>query len=200
MKIFILFGALIAMLGLISGSTSPEEKMELPSLHIIKEATLSPCYSCRSPEDFAQGYVNTALFLSEVGRKRNEPDLVFNGTPGSGSQDYFEAAGDEMSLVADLGPKLPLEDVSALRAFNLERVHSFPAYTRFASVAKVEANHTYAVVLNSTERRGLFVFRVTDYIPNKKVSLEYAVEAYQMNGRSAWASSPGFGWETGNSR
>jgi hypothetical protein len=186
--------ALVVLSDFAGGQTS-ELNPKLPTLHQIKEITLAPSYSCRSSEEFSKGYASTALFLSDFGG----PDLVFNG--GCGAADYFQAAtaGDDMSLVADLGTGISLEELSAHRAFNVEGVHSFEAYSKFAREVKVEPDHTYGVLLNATNRRGLLVFTVTEYVRNKKVSLRYAVESYQvMLGRQV--ASPGFEWERGNSR
>ena len=177
----------------IGQTSAPTNK--LPTLHQIKEVTLAPSYSCRSSEEFGKGYASTALFLSDFGG----PDLLFNGA--CGSVDYFEAAtsGDEMSLVADLGTAISLEELSAHRAFNVEGVFSFDKYSKFAKAVKVEPDHTYAVLVNATNRRGLLVFTVTEYVPNKKVSLRYAVEAYQVM-LNRPVASPGFEWERKNSR
>jgi len=184
---------------LLAGGKGPESNVELPALHQIKEATLTPAYSCRSSEDFGKGYGNTALFLSGFAKERNGPDLLFNGA--CGSEDYFEAAtaGDDMSLIADLGANVPLEDISAARSFNVQRVHSFPAYSKFAKAVKVEPNHTYAVLLNAREKRGLFVFTVAEYVRNRTVSLKYAVKSYQVTPSGQVASS-GFSWEQRNAR
>lgn len=172
-------------------------KYELPELHIIKTVTLSPSYSCRSADDFQKGYAGTALFLSAYSKQRNSPDLLFNGA--CRSEDYFHAstAGDDMSLIADLGENVSLEAVSASRAFNLKRVHSFAEYSKFANSVKVVANHTYAVLLNTSDKRGLIVFTVVDYVPNEHVELRYAVKSYQIvpNGRVV---TPGFDWEKPN--
>jgi hypothetical protein len=189
----------ICGLCLLAGGKVSESNVELPPLHQIKEATLIPAYSCRSSEEFRKGYENTALFLSEFAKRRTGPDLLFNGA--CGSEDYFEAstAGDDMSLIADLGANVPLEDISASRSFNVQRVHSFPAYSKFAKAVKVEPNHTYAVLLNARDKRGLFVFTVAEYVPNKKVSLRYAVKSYQVT-PSGQVSSSGFSWEQRNAR
>jgi hypothetical protein len=176
---------------------SQEQKAELglPALHTIKTATLSPAYSCRSPKEFQAGYENTALFLSKYSTKRNSPDLLFNGA--CGSKDYFEGAtaGDDMSLIADLG-EVPLEEVSASKAFNFKRVHSFDLYSRFAEEAPVEARHTYVVLISKRDLRGLFMFSVRSYVPNSRVDLQFAVKEYQvLNVRE---QSAGFDWESGN--
>jgi hypothetical protein len=182
---------------LLAGGRGAEQKIELPALHQIKEVTLSPSYSCRPPEEFNKGYEGTALFLSDYARRRNGPELLFNG--GCGAEDYFESAtaGDAMSLVADLGADVELEDLSASRSFNLQRVHRYSAYSKFSKVAKVEAGHTYAVLVNESDKRGLFVFTVAEHVPNKLVRLRYAVKSYQVTpgGR---VSSPGFSWDQRN--
>ncbi|MDQ3649380.1 MAG: hypothetical protein M3458_03695 [Acidobacteriota bacterium] len=174
-----------------------DKRFELPELHTIKTVTLSPSYSCRSSVESQQGYQNTALFLSAYSKQRNSPDLLFNGA--CRSEDYFLAstAGDDMSLIADLGTDVPLEEVSASRAFNLKRVHSYSEFSKFVKAVKVELNHTYAVLLNESDIRGLFVFRVVGYVPNEKAELRYAVQSYQImpNGQ---IRSEGFDWEKAN--
>ena len=172
------------------------ESYSLPKLHVINSVTLSPSYSCRSKDDFKKGYEKTALFLSSYSKKRNSPDLLFNGA--CGSEDYFVAAtsGDSMGLIADLGTDASVEELSAHLVFNKQNVHSFPSYSRFAQAVKVEANHTYAVLLNSSDIRGLFIFTVTTYVPNKRVEIRYAVKDYQI--LDLKAKSPGFSWEQKN--
>lgn len=172
----------------------PAKDFELPQLHTIGTVTLSPSYSCRSADDFQQGYVNTALFLSAYAQRRNSPDLLFNGA--CQAQDYFEAstAGDDFSLIADLGGNVSLHDVSASRAFNLKRVHSFADYSKFAATVSVVANHTYVVVLNNSEKRGLFVFTVDEYVPNQRVVLRYAVKSYEISPTQHHVRSEGFDW------
>ena len=189
--------AAVCGLYLLAGGRAAEQKIELPALHQIREVTLSPSFSCRPEEDLKKGYEQTALFLSDFARRRIGPDLLFNG--GCGSEDYFEAAtaGDDMSLVADLGADVQLEDLSASRSFNLERVHRYSAYSKFSQVAKVEAGHTYAVLLNERDKRGLFVFTVAEHVPNKLVRLRYAVKSYQVT-TGGQAASPGFSWDQKN--
>lgn len=164
----------------------------LPELHTIKTVTLAPSYSCRSSEDFGRGYEKTALFLSDYSKRMNAPDLLFNGA--CKSEDYFESstAGDDMALIADLGTDVSIEQLSAHLAFNKQNVHSFPAYSKFAQAVKVEANHTYVVLLSKSGVRGLFIFTVTSYVPNERVKLKYAVKEYQI--LDVKAQSPGFSW------
>ena len=141
----------------------------------------------------------TALFLSDYARQRNSPDLLFNGA--CRAVDYLEAstAGDDMSLVADLGTGISLDDLSASQAFNVRRVHASAAYSKFARVATIEQGHTYAVLLNASDKRGLFMLSVTEHVPGAKVTLRYAVKAYEVmpGGR---ISSPGFQWDRANGR
>lgn len=197
MKSFILSLIIVLGISVSIAAQNVSEKYELPELHAIKTVTLSPSYSCRSSDAFQKGYANTALFLSVYSKQRNSPDLLFNGA--CRSEDYFKAstAGDDMSLIADLGENVSLEEVSASQAFNLKRVHSFAEYSKFADSVKVQANHTYAVLLNESDKRGLFVFTVVNYVPNEKVELRYAVKSYQImpNGRIV---SAGFDWEKKN--
>ena len=162
---------------------------------MIKTVDLSPSYSCRSETAFRQGYAGTALFLSGYSRERNSPDLLFNGA--CKSEDYFEGstAGDDMSLVADLGD-VPLDEVSSSRAFNFKRVHSFELYSKFAQAAPVQVHHTYAVLIDKRDLRGLFVFRVNDYQPNTHINLSYAVREYQMV--NVAGESKGFDWSAEN--
>src|SRR5260221_352013 len=157
----------------------PQEDFGLPTLHQINSVILSPSYGCRSEEDFQHGYRDTALFLSQHSKKINSPDLLFNGA--CKSEDHFQGstAGDDMSLIADLG-KFPLEQVSARLAFNTRHVHSFGLYSKFTDQVKVQKKHTYAVLINKQQVRGLFVFTVDDYVPNKSVRLRYAVKEYQL--------------------
>ncbi len=103
-----------------------------------------------------------------------------------------------LAKIADLGKNVVLEDVSAHLALNMRNVHSFDVYTKFALNVSVQPNHSYAVVLNKNEVRGLFVFTVTDYVPNKKVALRYVIKSYQVT--HIIDQSPRFNWERKNSR
>lgn len=176
------------------GKTPKPEKAELPELNVIKTITLSPCYSCRTPEEFARGYEQTALFLTEHSRRRNAPALLFNGFQRG--PDYFQVsmAGAEVSVVADLGGGFELADLTAQ-----EFLHGLPSADgrertpmQFRAQAPVVVGHTYALVINKGEYRGLLYFTVTAYEPNQRVELRYAVkhyEALELVGRS-----PGFSW------
>ena len=138
----------IASILLIPASLIAQDKKPdpgLPELHTIKTVTLSPTYGCRSKEEFRGGYSKTALFLSKSSDDRNSPDLLVNGA--CDSEDFFQdsTAGDDMSLIADLGA-VPLEEVTTSKAFNFKRINSMELYSRFTQEAKVEANHTYVVL------------------------------------------------------
>ena len=182
----------VASILLLTSSAAVAQNYGLPELHTINSVTLSPNYGCRSQEDFSRGYEKTALFLSDYSKRMNAPDLLFNGA--CKSEDYFEAstAGDDMALIADLGTDISIEQLSAHLAFNKQNFHSFPAYSKFARAVKVEANHTYVVLLNKSDLRGLFIFTVTNYVPNERVKLKYAVKEYQI--LDVKAQSPGFSW------
>lgn len=165
----------------------------MPVLHTIQNATLSPSYSCRTG-DKKPGYGETALFISEFSKRFNNPDLLFNGA--CRAADYFTAstAGDDMSLIADLGENVSLEELSASKAFNVKGIHSFAEYSKFAMSVAVAENHTYAVLLNESGKRGLFLFTVVKYVQNEKVELNYAVKSYQILSGDGAVSSEGFNW------
>jgi hypothetical protein len=182
----------------LTSASQKNEDLGLPQLHKTVSVTLGPSYSCGSGGQVQSGagsYESSALFLSKYSHQMNAPELLFNGA--CGAEDYLQSslAGDEMSLIADLG-KVPIENVASQFVFNAKGVHSFDLYTKFAKVAKIQANHTYAVVVNSSRVRGLFVFTVVDYVPNKKLDLQYAVKDYQV--LSVQSQSPGFDWGKGN--
>lgn len=192
-----LFTAILLLLTLnVYSQQKQKEDFGLPVLHIIKETTLSPNYGCRSAEDFKKGYAETALFVSDYSKRRNSPDLLFNGA--CNSEDYFEAstAGNDVALIADYGENILIENISADKIFNLQRVAVDEAYTKFTTRSKVQKNHTYAVILTKNELRGWFVFTVTDYVKNKKVDLKYAVKMYEIYSSKVRAND--FSWEKGN--
>lgn len=174
-----------------SAAQNTTQNFSLPELHTIKTVTLSPPYSCRSPEQFQQGYESTALFLSAYSKQRNVPDLLFNGACKSGN--YFQP-GNTFSLIADLGSEVLFAEVSASRAFNVRRVHSFADYSKFVRAVNVALDHTYAVVLNEDDFRGLFIFKVIEYVPDERVVLQYAVKSYQVT-PTRGVTSAGFDWE-----
>lgn len=167
-------------------------KTDLPELNVVREITLSPTYSCRAPEEFTTGYARTALFVSEYSKRRNSPDLLFNGA--CKSEDYFESstAGDDMALIADLGT-VPFDEVSASRALNFRRVNTPSDYSEFRQTAVAAGGHTYAVLINKSDIRGLLVFAVTGYTPNTSVSIKYAVKSYEVLRSGSRAA--GFSWE-----
>jgi hypothetical protein len=103
---------------------NPNINLNLPTLNVVQTAVLSPSYSCRSAADFAKGYASTAVFLSGYSKDENAPELLFNGA--CGAADYFDVntAGDEMSLIGDLG-NTPLTSVTTDSAFNLKNVAAF---------------------------------------------------------------------------
>lgn len=163
-----------------------QQDFGLPELHKINSATLGPSYSCRPQEDFKRGYQKTGLFLSKYSHDMHAPELLFDGA--CGGADLFQSpgdGGDTMNLIEDMG-EISLEDVTAQSVFQTRDAH-------FDSHAKVQLDHTYAVLVNEFVVRGLFVFTVVAHIPNQKVDLKYAVKEYQVvNGRIE--TSHGFDW------
>ena len=191
MKGIVLLASFLGFAALTPQKPQPHEDFGLPQLHKINTITLSPSYSCRSVEDFQQGYGNTALFLSGYSRRRNSPELLFNGA--CEAHDYLEST--DLGLIADLG-EIPLEKVTAHLFFNTKNIASFDLYSRFARSVEVRPNHTYAALLNGGEIRGMLVFTVTGYVPNQRLDLMYAVKKYEIFATKS--QSPGFDWETEN--
>ncbi|HKS27854.1 MAG TPA: hypothetical protein VJS44_08550 [Pyrinomonadaceae bacterium] len=172
------------------------ESYSLPELHVIKTVTLAPTHSCRSTEEIQKGFQESALFLSDYSRKRNGPDLVFDGACRSRDYFYSSTAGDDMALIGDLGTNVQLEKLTAHDAFNMRNVNTPADYTRFVRMVQVVEGHTYVVLLNKREIRGLFVFTVVNHVPNQRVLLRYAVKEYQI--MEAKAQSEGFDWGRDN--
>jgi hypothetical protein len=128
----------------------------------------------------------------------NSPDLLLNGA--CGAVNYFESstAGDDMALIADLGPNVPVGSVSAAQAFNLRRVAGSDNESRFTRSAPVVSGHTYVVLINKSHIRGLIVFTVTTFEADKRAELDYVVKAYDIQRRLA--RSEGFDWERKSDR
>jgi hypothetical protein len=200
-SVFILLVGIVLTTGLLliglapifaASGQSKQRDLGLPELHKINLATLQPAYSCRSSEDFEKGYEETALFLSKFSREMNSPELLFDGA--CGAEDFLHSS-DSMNLIADLG-EIPLRNVSAHLAFNTRSIHSFDFYSKFAQVVKIRPKHTYAMVVNESFVRALFVFTIVRYVPNKQLDIEYAVKEYQV--LSVQSESPGFDWTMEN--
>jgi hypothetical protein len=189
---------LIALMLLATLSSHAQDKYKLPDLHTIKTVTLAPSYGCRSAEEFQKGYQGSALFLSDYAKQHNSPDLLFNGA--CGSEDIFQAAtaGDDLALIADLGDGLKLENISAQDVYSTFWPHKppFVQETKYVTHVPVKLNHTYAVVLDKSDIRGLFIFTVVGYMLNQSVDLRYAVKNYQV--QQTVAGSSGFDWSKTN--
>jgi len=139
------------------------KNLGLPELHKIQKITLSPSYSCRTPEEFGQGYANTALFLSSYSKQRNSPELLFNGA--CHGTDYFSSAtaGAQLDVLSDFG-EVSLKNLVASDVFGPHR--TVDSMADFRQELKVQAGHTYAVLINKGEVHGFFFFQVVNYVPN----------------------------------
>ncbi|HEY2915373.1 MAG TPA: hypothetical protein VGK21_18555 [Candidatus Angelobacter sp.] len=190
MKSLFLAASLLVMASPASVQNKPRD-LGLPELHKIQKITLSPNYGCRTPEEFAQGYANTALFLSSYSRQRNSPELLFNGA--CGGPDYFTSAtaGAQLDVISDFG-EAPLKDLIASDVFGLHR--TVDSMANFRQELKIQAGHTYAVLINKGDIHGFFFFQVLKYIPNHKLDLEYVVMNYSFFHEEQ--HSPGFDWST----
>lgn len=164
--------------------------IDLPQLHLIKRITFKYPYSCQpGPSSFE----NCALFLTDYGLSRNMPDLLYNGACGSDNSFDVMLAGEDFGLLSDLGD-VPLENVTASRAFNYENMVG--KYNTFAEVISVVQGHTYVAVLAKQEIRGLFVFRVENYERSGPATIAYAVKQYGVI--QSFEESPGFSWNATN--
>lgn len=162
----------------------------LPELHVIKRAAFKYPYSCQpSPSS----YEGCALFLTDDGASRNAPDLLYNGA--CGSDDYFDVmlAGNDFGVLSDLGD-VPLENLTASRAFNYENVFGKP--NTFTNTIDVVQGHTYVALLAKREIRALFVFRVEHFEPSGPATIAYAVKQYGVI--QSVDEAPGFSWNATN--
>lgn len=190
MKSLFLAAALLLTASPASVQNKPRD-LGLPELHKIQKTTLSPSYGCRTPEEFAQGYANTALFLSGYSRQQNSPELLFYGA--CSGPDYFlsATAGAQLDVISDFGA-VSLDGLVASDVFGPHR--SVNAMADFRHELPVQAGHTYAVLINKGEVHGFFFFQVVKYIPNQKLDLEYVVMNYSVFHEEQ--RSPGFDWST----
>ncbi|MGZ3768580.1 MAG: hypothetical protein ACXVCP_02450 [Bdellovibrio sp.] len=158
----------------------------MPTLHKIETYTFQASYSCNG------SYEKSALFMSDFSKQRNSPDLLFDGT--CGSQLYIEAttAGDDYSVISDLG-NVPLESVSASKSFNYDRTVGHD--NTFKETMPVVAGHTYAVLISKSDIRALYVLKV-DTITNGQMKIRYAVKSYSI--QASQVEVPGFNWDQGN--
>lgn len=166
-----------------------QQDFGLPVLHTINSATLGPSYSCSQDHDLQRGYQNAGLFLSKYSHDMRSAELLFNGACRSADRLHSPGAGDSMNLIEDMG-EIPLENVTAHSVFQTRGAY-------FESSAKVQINHTYAVLVNESDVRCLFVFTVVGHISNERLDIRYAVKDYQV-ATSRAQSSPGFDWGKGN--
>lgn len=156
----------------------------LPELHTIKSAILEPSYSCRSADEFQRGYEKTALFLSNYSRDMNSPELLFDGACRGDDFVHSALAGDSMSLIEDMG-EIALADATAQSVFLKNGLH-------FTQLVKVQLNHTYAVLVNESYKRALFLFTVVGHVPHERLDIDYAVKEYQV--LNVQSQSPGSDW------
>lgn len=164
--------------------------INLPELHVIKRITFKYPYGCQPGPS---SYENSALFLTDYGMSRNMPDLLYVGACGSDNVFNVMLAGQDFGLLSDLGD-VPLESISASRAFNYENVVGKD--NTFNDVISVVQGHSYAALLAKEEIRGLFVFRVENYERSGPATLAYAVKQYGVI--QSVQESPGFSWNATN--
>lgn len=168
-------------------SMSPQTMSDLPELHKIEIYTFQAPYSCKGD------YSKSALFLSSYSKQRNSPDLLFNGACNSPLYIEASTAGDDFSLISDLG-EVPLESVSASKSFNYDRIVGMD--NTFKANMPVAEGHTYSVLISKSEIRALYVLKVDKILPNGIMIIHYAVKSYSI--QKTVNESPNFDWEKGN--
>jgi hypothetical protein len=89
---------------------------------------------------------------------------------------------------------MPVEALSAWRAFNPSGLSTPDSWTPFRREVSVVQGHTYAALLSDRERRALLLFQVESHVPNRRVDLRLVVKQYQL--LRLEAESPGFSWES----
>jgi len=159
----------------------------LPGLHQIKTITLPSPYSCGG------SYEKSAIFLSDFSRDKNAPDLLYNGACGSENNLEASTAGDDFSLIADLG-EVNLEAVTAAKAFNLKNMVG--SDNTFKENAKIKLKHVYAVLTSKAEIRSLIIYKVISHNKDGRLTLQYAVKSYSL--QETIKESSGFDWEKKN--
>jgi hypothetical protein len=153
-----------------------------PQIGVSRTIELTPSYSCRPSEEFHRGYQKTALFLSEEMRRRNSPDLLFNGA--CGSENYFQPAthGGNFSVIADLSTKPAAAAAGTERLMQLDAQKDRETLKKmgFDNEAAVVPGHTYAILLHKNGVRGLVIVTVTKHVQDQSVQLTYGVLDYQV--------------------
>lgn len=168
-------------------SLSTQSISDFPELHKIEVYTFQAPYSCKGD------YSKSALFLSSYSKQRNSPDLLFNGACNSPLYIEASTAGDDFSLISDLGD-VSLESVSASKSFNYDRTVGMD--NTFKANMPVIEGHTYSVLISKSEIRALYVLKVDKILPNGMMVIRYAVKSYSI--QKTVNESPNFDWEKGN--
>jgi len=138
-----------------SGTTAPPAttgqttSSSMPTLYQIVHVTLSPTFSCRSAQDIAAGYANTALFLSDSSKNLNAPELLFDGACGAPDNFGVQMAGDDLILITDYGA-VALTDWATDNVFFSTTQRQVGAIASFTMQKPVQVGHTYGVVINKS--------------------------------------------------
>jgi hypothetical protein len=170
-------------------TVNAKQNEDMPELHLIKTITLESPYSCNG------SYEKSAVFLTDYSIRRNSPDLLYNGA--CGSKNYIDAstAGDDFSLISDLG-NVDIRKVSASKAFNFKR--TVGQDNTFKETAVLIKGHVYAVLTSKSDIRSLVIYKLIEHTPGKSATFEYAVKAYSI--QSTEIESPYFSWGERNYR
>ena len=174
MKILVVGALLLA--SAFWGSQQNQEDLGLPVLDQIRTVALHPSYGCRPEEEFKKGYQETALFLSKYSKDHNSPELgFFSGQCGSG--DFFQMS--HFDLISDLG-EVPIEELTAEKVYNFHVFDTPENYSQFTGWIRPVLGHTYALLMNRGDVRGLVFFTITGHEQNQKLELRYVVRQYEL--------------------
>ncbi len=161
----------------------------LPQLHQVNTIKLKAPYSCNG------SYKKSAIFLTDYSESRNSPDLLYNGACGSKKYIGASTAGDDFSLIADLGD-IDIEKVTASKSFNFQR--TVGSDNTFKESARLIKGHTYAVLTSKSDIRSLVIYKLTELKPNGEAKFEYSVKSYSI--QESIDEAPGFSWEQESTR
>lgn len=157
----------------------------LPTLNEIKTVVLEASYSCNG------SYEKSAVFLSKSSKESNAPDLLYRGTCRAGNYIDASTAGDDFSLIADLG-NVSLKKLTPSKMFNFE--NTVGRDNTFKGTAEIKLNHVYAVLSSQRDLRSLVAYKVVNHQRNGgTLTLNYAVKSYSI--QKPVKIAPGWGWE-----
>lgn len=164
------------------------EALGLPELHEIYTHDFAFPYSCPDEESDLEGYEGAALFLSAYSHGKNAPELLYNNACGDSPRFEINFAGDDMGMIADLGP-VELETLTSREWTGSDDSGDYD----FHVGAEVMEGHSYSVMIARDNLRAQYFFQVDEFEADGEMTIRYAVKLYEVFDRKAEAE--GFDWE-----